>query len=245
DARIDALFFLIGEKGATHRRPDAQDRHAPRGEHDGVDAFGSLAARQRGVATGLRRDSRQRPRLGENLEKVAAGDVHGADRAAWRGREVAQANEPRLLLEGQRPQEDRVQDAEDRAGATDSEGERQQCRGAERRVPSQGTPSEPQVEKQGVHRAAGKFHTFRAVAVDAHRQGLIGAPRIFPAAATSSFAALPAPTSCTGCWQPPVGARLQYQLQGVTAYASTGGINVDITAVPAEGGSAVAPEVFD
>jgi len=81
--------------------------------------------------------------------------------------------------------------------------------------------------------------------MDAHRLGLICATLIFPAAATSSLAALPAPTSCTGCWQPPVGARLQYQLQGVTAYASTGGINVDITAVPAEGGSAVAPEVFD
>ena len=38
---------------------------------------------------------------------------------------------------------------------------------------------------------------------------------------------------------------MQYQLQGVSAYASTGGINVDITAVPAEGGSAVAPEIFD
>ena len=81
--------------------------------------------------------------------------------------------------------------------------------------------------------------------MDAHQLGLICAALIFPAAGTSALAALPAPTSCAGCWQPPVGARLQYQLQGVAAYASTGGINVDITAVPAEGGSAVAPEIFD
>jgi hypothetical protein len=81
--------------------------------------------------------------------------------------------------------------------------------------------------------------------MNAHRLGLIFAALVYPWAAPSALAALPAPTSCVGCWQPPVGARLQYQLQGVTAYASTGGINVDITAVPAEGGAAVAPEIFD
>jgi hypothetical protein len=81
--------------------------------------------------------------------------------------------------------------------------------------------------------------------MNAHRLGLICAALVYPSAATSALAALPAPTSCGGCWQPPVGARLQYQLQGVTAYASTGGINVDIRAVPAEGGAAVAPEIFD
>src|SRR5437764_5216668 len=81
--------------------------------------------------------------------------------------------------------------------------------------------------------------------MNAHRLGLICAALVSSSAATSAIAALPAPTSCVGCWQPPVGARLQYQLQGVSAYASTGGINVDITAVPAEGGAAVAPEIFD
>jgi len=57
--------------------------------------------------------------------------------------------------------------------------------------------------------------------------------------------ALPAPTTCTGCWIPPVGARWQYQLQGATAYAATGGINVGISAVPVERGPAVSPDVFD
>jgi hypothetical protein len=82
--------------------------------------------------------------------------------------------------------------------------------------------------------------------MSAHRPGfmfagLVDALSIQPARA----AALPAPTTCAGCWQPSVGARLQYQLQGVSAYASTGGINVDLTAVPAGGGAPVAPEVFD
>jgi hypothetical protein len=61
----------------------------------------------------------------------------------------------------------------------------------------------------------------------------------------ASAATLPPPTTCVGCWQPPVGARWQLQLQGVSTYASTGGINVNITAVPAEGGPAVAPDIFD
>jgi hypothetical protein len=39
--------------------------------------------------------------------------------------------------------------------------------------------------------------------------------------------------------------RWQYQLQGVAAYASTGGINVNISAVPVAGGAAVRPQVFD
>jgi hypothetical protein len=81
--------------------------------------------------------------------------------------------------------------------------------------------------------------------MDTHRIGLIFAVLVHPFAATDAAAALPAPTSCVGCWQPPVGARLQYQLQGVSARAATGGINVDITAIPAEGGPVVAPEIFD
>jgi hypothetical protein len=77
--------------------------------------------------------------------------------------------------------------------------------------------------------------------------GLTSAGLLFALAATRAAAQLPLPLPpvCIGCWQPPVGARLQYQLQGVPAYASTGGINVDITAVPVEGGAAVAPDVFD
>jgi hypothetical protein len=57
----------------------------------------------------------------------------------------------------------------------------------------------------------------------------------------------PAPIPCTGstCWYPPPAARWQYQLQGVSGYSSTGGINVSITAVPFTGGNAVHPYVFD
>jgi hypothetical protein len=80
--------------------------------------------------------------------------------------------------------------------------------------------------------------------MNAHRLGLMLAG-LCVVAVRPARAAAPAPTSCEGCWKPPVGARLQYQLQGVSAYASTGGINVDITAVPAEGGPPVAPDIFD
>jgi len=61
--------------------------------------------------------------------------------------------------------------------------------------------------------------------------------------------ALPSPVACDttkgACWHPAVGERWQYQLQGVAAYASTGGINVNISAVPYTGGAAVRPSVFD
>ena len=50
--------------------------------------------------------------------------------------------------------------------------------------------------------------------------------------ATSASAALPAPTPCSGCWQPSLQSRWQYQLQGVAGYASTGGINTTISAPP-------------
>ncbi|MGN9837486.1 endo alpha-1,4 polygalactosaminidase [Nonomuraea sp. H19] len=46
-------------------------------------------------------------------------------------------------------------------------------------------------------------------------------------------------------WRPPVESRWQYQLQGNPAYASTGGINVDICEVPQSGGACVRPTVFD
>jgi len=65
------------------------------------------------------------------------------------------------------------------------------------------------------------------------------------AAQRSMAAALPAPTACTGCWQPGLVSRWQYQLQGVAAYASTGGINTTISAPPQGGGAAVSPAVWD
>jgi hypothetical protein len=61
--------------------------------------------------------------------------------------------------------------------------------------------------------------------------------------------AAPAPVACDtrqgACWHPPLNSRWQYQLQGVSAYASTGGINVGISATPFTGGAAVSPSVFD
>lgn len=46
-------------------------------------------------------------------------------------------------------------------------------------------------------------------------------------------------------WRPPVQSRWQYQLQGNKAFASTGGINVNICEVPQTGGACVRPSVFD
>ncbi len=46
-------------------------------------------------------------------------------------------------------------------------------------------------------------------------------------------------------WKPALNSRWQYQLQGDTAFASTGGIDVNICAVPYTGGSCVKPSVFD
>ena len=46
-------------------------------------------------------------------------------------------------------------------------------------------------------------------------------------------------------WHPPVQSRWQYQLQGSSAYASTGGVNVGICEVPQSGGACVRPSVFD
>jgi hypothetical protein len=62
-------------------------------------------------------------------------------------------------------------------------------------------------------------------------------------------ATVPAPVACDtrqgACWHPALNARWQYQLQGVAQYASTGGINVGISAAPYTGGAAVHPTVFD
>jgi hypothetical protein len=68
-------------------------------------------------------------------------------------------------------------------------------------------------------------------------------------AVTSVSAAPPAPVPCAtsagACWKPPLNARWQYQLQPMAQYASTGGLNVDICAVPSTGGACVHPAVFD
>jgi hypothetical protein len=72
---------------------------------------------------------------------------------------------------------------------------------------------------------------------------------MFALAPAESAQAAPAPLACDthqgACWHPALNARWQYQLQGVAAYASTGGINVGISAVPYTGGAAVSPSVFD
>ena len=77
-----------------------------------------------------------------------------------------------------------------------------------------------------------------------------------PAHASCSTAGCAAPVPCNtsvgACWHPPVATRWQYQLQAARnssgsgcLYPGTGGINVDISAVPKSGGSAVKPQAFD
>jgi hypothetical protein len=67
----------------------------------------------------------------------------------------------------------------------------------------------------------------------------------FALGVTPASASLPGPTPCSGCWQPALQSRWQYQLQGVSAYAATGGINTTISAPPQGGGAAVSPQVWD
>jgi hypothetical protein len=67
-------------------------------------------------------------------------------------------------------------------------------------------------------------------------------------AVAGGVAAQPVPcnTSAGACWTPPLTARWQYQLEGAAGlYESTGGINVDLCAVPFTGGPCVSPEVYD
>jgi len=63
--------------------------------------------------------------------------------------------------------------------------------------------------------------------------------------AAPASAALPSPVACSTCWHPALQSRWQYQLQGVAAYAGTGGINTTISAAPQGGGAAVSPSVWD
>jgi hypothetical protein len=78
----------------------------------------------------------------------------------------------------------------------------------------------------------------------------------WPAARSAGpAAALPAPVPCNtsagSCWQPPVNARWQYQLQGSVdssgqcLYPSTGFINTAISGTSFATGQQVAPTVFD
>jgi hypothetical protein len=76
---------------------------------------------------------------------------------------------------------------------------------------------------------------------------LLGAVLALPGSAGA--ATVPSPLACNtsqgACWHPALNVRWQYQLQGVAAYASTGGINVGIGATPYTGGTTVHPSVFD
>jgi hypothetical protein len=74
------------------------------------------------------------------------------------------------------------------------------------------------------------------------------APRPHAAAVSADPACpnCPVPEPCTGCWQPPLHARWQYQLQARPGVAdASGGIDVDICEAPAAGGDCVTPDVFD
>jgi hypothetical protein len=65
-------------------------------------------------------------------------------------------------------------------------------------------------------------------------------------AADSACPRCPPPAPCQNCWQPPLDARWQYQLQAKPGVAdATGGINVGICRAPADGSSCVTPTVFD
>jgi len=88
--------------------------------------------------------------------------------------------------------------------------------------------------------------------VDAFVDDVVAA---IPSVSTCALAGCPAPVACdTGagaCWHPALSDRWQYQLQaaqnamGDCQFASTGGIDVGISASPFGGGAAVAPDVFD
>ena len=66
------------------------------------------------------------------------------------------------------------------------------------------------------------------------------------AAADPACPNCPPPAPCPGCWQPPLDARWQYQLQAKPGVADdTGGIDVDICEAPADGSECVTPTVFD
>lgn len=65
------------------------------------------------------------------------------------------------------------------------------------------------------------------------------------AASADASAAASGTAARAAVWKPPLQSRWQYQLQGNSAYRSTGGVNVDICQVPQTGGACVKPTVFD
>lgn len=75
----------------------------------------------------------------------------------------------------------------------------------------------------------------------------VGASILVPLNPATAAPPPPAPSPCSGssCWHPTLNSRWQYQLQGVQAFASTGGIDVNIASAPFTGGPAVRPSVFD
>ena len=66
------------------------------------------------------------------------------------------------------------------------------------------------------------------------------------AAGASAVSPVPCDTGAGACWQPPLVARWQYQLEGRAGqYEATGGIDVDLCLPPFTGGACVRPDVFD
>ncbi|GAA3673610.1 endo alpha-1,4 polygalactosaminidase [Nonomuraea antimicrobica] len=63
--------------------------------------------------------------------------------------------------------------------------------------------------------------------------------------ATAAMAAPSQAAASAQLWRPSVESRWQYQLEGNKAYASTGGVNVNVCEVPQSGGACVRPSVFD
>ncbi|MEV7908011.1 hypothetical protein AB0P04_41055, partial [Streptomyces anulatus] len=72
------------------------------------------------------------------------------------------------------------------------------------------------------------------------------APAVTAGATAASASTTPATATDASrkavTWHPPVQSRWQYQLEGNPAYASTGGVNVDICVAPKTGGACVRPE---
>ncbi|MGV9770884.1 endo alpha-1,4 polygalactosaminidase [Streptosporangium sp. NPDC003464] len=65
------------------------------------------------------------------------------------------------------------------------------------------------------------------------------------ASAAAASAAPAGAAASAAIWRPPVQSRWQYQLEGSTAHAATGGIDVDVCVTPQTGGACVRPSVFD
>lgn len=62
---------------------------------------------------------------------------------------------------------------------------------------------------------------------------------------TPSPTASPTAVPKSDIWRPALRSRWQYQLEGNPAYPATGGVNVNICAVPQTGGACVQPDMYD